>query len=164
MANSSIIGIAKNKIIKEFIKDNEIVAALGCSTNDTGEKLVNTHIFNYHQNPNTVNDVKTFITVQVHIPEAYYRDRSAIYVNPTIEIWICSHEQHMTVDNVPKITENRNDYLARLIDEKLNGRDDFGIGKLKLISNTEGSVQKDYLCRVLVFQVTDFNDSLCKTE
>lgn len=163
MANSSIIGKAKNKIIKEFIKDKEIVAALGCSTGDAGEKLVNTHIFNYHQNPNTINDVKTFITVQVHIPQPYRFD-SKIHVQPTIEIWVCSHEKHMAVDNVPKVTENRNDYLARLIDEKLNGRDDFGIGKLRLISNIEGSIQKDYLYRSLVFQALDINDSLCDIE
>ena len=163
MANSSIIGEAKNKIIKEFIKDKEIVAALGCATGESGEKLVNTHIFNYNQNPNTVNDVKTFITVQVHIPEPY-RFYSKIHVQPTIEIWVCSHEQHMVVDNVPKVTENRNDYLARLIDEKLNGRDDFGIGKLRLISNIEGSFQKDYLYRSLVFQALDINDSLCGIE
>lgn len=163
MANSSIIGKAKNKIIKEFIKDPEIVAALGCSTGEMGEKLVNTHIFNYHQNPNTINDVKTFITVQVNIPQPYRFD-SKIHVQPTIEIWICSHEQHMNVDNVPKVTENRNDYLSRLIDERLNGRDDFGIGKLRLISNIEGSSQKDYLYRALVFQGLDLNDSLCEFE
>lgn len=163
MANSSIVGVAKNKIIKEFIKDSEIVSAIGCSANETGEKLVNTHIFNYNQNPNTINDVKTFITIQVHIPQSYRFD-SNIHVQPKIEIWICSHEKHMIVDNVPKVTENRNDYLARLIDEKLNGRDDFGIGKLKLISNIEGSFQKDYLYRVLVFEGLDINDSLCKVE
>ena len=70
----------------------------------------------------------------------------------------------MNVDNVPKVTENRNDYLSRLIDERLNGRDDFGIGKLKLISNIEGSSQKDYLYRALVFQGLDLNDSLCEFE
>ena len=70
----------------------------------------------------------------------------------------------MNVDNVPKVTENRNDYLARLIDEKLNGRDDFGIGKLTLVSNVEGSYQKDWLYRTLVFKGTDVNNSLCATE
>ena len=163
MANSSIVRLAKNKIIREFIKDDEIIAAIDCDESHSGENLVNTHIFNYHQNPNTINDVKTFITVQVHIPQPYRFD-SKIYVQPIIEIWVCSHEKHMIVDNVPKITENRNDYLARLIDEKLNGRDDFGVGKLKLVSNIEGSSQKDYLYRTLVFQGLDFNDSLCDSE
>jgi hypothetical protein len=166
MANSSIVGFAKNKIIKEFIKDQAIVDAIGCDKGDVGEKLVNTHIFNYNQNPNTMNDVQTFVTVQVHIPQSYgyNNNSSSIYVSPTIEIWIISHEKHMNVDNIPKVTENRNDYLARLIDEKLNGRDDIGLGKLTLVSNVEGSFQKDYLYRTLVFKATDLNNSLCSVE
>lgn len=160
MANSSFIGNAKNKIIKEFIKDKDIVAAIGCPEEITSEQLVGTHIFSYHQNPNTINSVQTFITIQVHIPQSYGY-KSNVYVNPTIEIWVISHERHMVVDNVPKITENRNDYLARLIDEKLNGRRDFGVGELNLISNVEGSYQKDYVYRTLVFVCTDVNNSLC---
>lgn len=162
MSNSSIIGKAKNKIIKEFIKDKEIIEAINSSNVVSAEKLKGTHIFDYHQNPNTINTVETFITVQVHIPQSFYSDN--IFVSPTIEIWIISHEQHMLVDNIPKITENRNDYLSKLIDNKLNGRNDFGIGKLSLQSNIEGSYQQDYVYRKMVFVCKDINDSLCKDE
>ena len=124
MANSSIVRKAKNRIIKEFIKDKDIVAAI--DSNDIKfnepEKLIGTHIFNYNQNPNTLNKVGTFITVQVHIPQNYYSDyhgNSVIHIKPTIEIWIVSHEKHMSVDNVPKVTQNRNDYLSELIDNKI---------------------------------------------
>lgn len=163
MANSSIIGKAKNKIIKEFIKDTDIVAAINSPTIDANkpEKLVGTHIFNYHQNPNTIDTVMTFITVQIHIPQNYY-DTS--FVKPTVEIWIISHEKHMNVDNVPKVTCNRNDYLSELIDKKLNGQSGFGIGKLNLQSNIEGSYQQNYVYRKMVFQCTDLNDSLCGDE
>lgn len=162
MANSSIIGKAKKKIIKEFIKDNEIVQAIGSSKITSAEKLIGTHIFNYHQNPNTIDTVETFITIQVHIPKSFYEDET--YVKPTVEIWIISHEKHMIVDNVPKVTDNRNDYLSELIDNRLNGRSDFGIGKLKLLSNIEGSYQKDYVYRQMIFEGTDLNNSLCKDE
>ena len=70
----------------------------------------------------------------------------------------------MVVDNIPKITDNRNDYLSKLIDNKLNGRSDFGIGELKLLSNIEGSYQKDYVYRKMVFECSDLNDSLCDDE
>ena len=52
MANSSIVRIAKNKIIKEFIKDPDIIAAINSSEIKSGEpeKLINKHIFNYNQN------------------------------------------------------------------------------------------------------------------
>lgn len=167
MANSSIIRKAKNKIIKEFIRDKSIVEAINSSEikSDEPEKLIGKHIFNYNQNPHTLNIVGTFITVQVHIPQNYYDDyrgNSAIHVKPTIEIWIVSHEKHMSVDNVPKVTQNRNDYLSELIDNKINGKDGFGIGETKLISNVEGAFQQDYLFRKLMFQCLDLNWSLCE--
>lgn len=163
MANSSIIGKAKNKIIKEFIKDKEIVAAINSSEVTSPEKLKGTHIFDYHQNPHTINTVETFITVQVHIPQPFsFEDKT--FVKPTVEIWIISHEKHMVVDNVPKVTENRNDYLSRLIDNKLNGKSGFGIGKLSLIVNNEGAYQQDYVFRKMVFECLDLNSSLCVEE
>lgn len=168
MANSSIIRNAKNKIVKEFIKDQDIIAAINSSEikSNEPEKLINKHIFNYNQNPHTLNTVGTFITIQVHIPQNYYNDynSSTTRIKPTIEIWIISHEKHMIVDNVPKVTSNRNDYLSELIDRKFNGKSGFGIGKTELISNIEGAFQTDYLYRKMVFQCLDLNASLCEDE
>ena len=169
MANSSIIRKAKNKIIKEFIKDADIIAAINSSEvkSNEPEKLINKHIFDFNQNPHTLNIVGTFITIQVHIPQNYYADYNSglyIHVQPTIEIWIISHEKHMTVYNVPKVVSNRNDYLSELIDRKYNGKRGFGIGETKLISNIEGSFQADYLYRKMIFQCTDLNNSLCEDE
>lgn len=166
MANSSIIRKAKNKIVKEFIKDQDIIAAINSSEVEFNEpeKLINKHIFDYNQNPHTLNIVGTFITIQVHIPQNYYNDynSSTVHIKPTIEIWIISHEKHMVVDNVPKITSNRNDYLSELIDKKYNGKGGFGIGKTELISNIEGAFQTDYLYRKMVFQCLDLNASMCE--
>ena len=132
MANSSIIESVKNKVIKEFIKDKEIVQAINSPTVpiDSPEDLINTHIFDYNQNPNTINTVATFITVQVHIP---YTHGQTAFVKPTLEIWIISHEKHMIVNNIPKVKSNRNDYLSRLIDTKINGKDGYGIGRMNVI-------------------------------
>ena len=166
MANSTFIGEAKSKLIKELIKDSLIVKAIESPTISarTPEKLINTHIFNYNQNPNTINEVITFITVQVHIESNNYLFDKNTYVHPTIEIWIISHEKHMNVDNIPKVTENRNDYIAKLIDQKFTGKSGLGLGELTLITNIEGSFQADYLFRKMVFRGTDLNNSLCEEE
>lgn len=168
MANSSIIKKTKNKIVKEFIKDKEIVAAINSSEvkSNEPEKLIGKHIFNYNQNPHTLNIIGTFITIQVHIPQSYYDDYNASInrIKPTIEIWIISHERHMNVDNIPKITQNRNDYLSELIDNKINGKSGFGIGNTVLISNIEGAFQQDYLFRKMIFQCVDLNWSLCEED
>lgn len=166
MANSTFIGDAKSKIIKELIKDADIVKAIDSPTisSKTPEKLIGTHLFNYNQNPNTINDVITFITVQVHIQSDYSFWGKNTYVHPSVEIWIISHEKHMSVDNIPKVTENRNDYISKLIDKKFNGKSGFGLGELTLVTNIEGSFQADYVYRKIVFQGTDLNNSLCDEE
>ena len=68
MANSSIIGKIKRKIIRDFIRDSEIVSAINNTECSEPEELINTSIFNFNQNPFTINKVGTFITIQVHIP------------------------------------------------------------------------------------------------
>lgn len=166
MANSSIIGKIKNQIVKELIRDKDIVLAIDSKKVSEPEDLIYMHIFDYNQNPYTIQDVQTFITIQVHIPESYFdrQDENKTFVKPTIEIWITSHENHMKVDNVPKVKQNRNDYLSYLIDKKFNGVENYGIGKLKLVSNIESSYQQDYLFRKMIFETKDFNNSLCNSE
>lgn len=164
MANSAIVGKIKNKIIKELIKDPDIIKAIGSTevSESTPEKYLNKHIFNYHQNPYTLNIVGTFITIQVHLPSS--ADKNGTFMTAKIEIHIISHEKNMIVNNVPKITQNRNDYLGQLIDTKFNGRSGFGIGKLNLAINIEGAFRDEYLFRRLVFECTDLNNSLCEEE
>ena len=164
MANSNVIEKAKNKIVREFIKDNDIITAINSDkyTPKEPEKYINSHIFDYHQNPYTLESVQTFITVQVHITDR--ADYNGTYVLSSVEIWIISHERHMRVSEIPKVTSNRNDYLSRLIDKLLNGKDGFGLGKLKLITNVEGSFQQDYLYRKMIFEGKDINNSFCEDE
>jgi hypothetical protein len=163
MANSGIVGKSKYKIIKELIKNPDIINAIGSNISaSTPEQYINKHIFNYHQNPFTIKEVMTYITIQIHIPRI--EDKNKTFAKPTVEIWVISNERHMNVDNVPKITMNRNDYLAELIDRQLNNRSGFGLGKLMLVSNVEGALQNDYLYRRLIFECTDLNPSLCEVE
>lgn len=161
MANSYCIGNLKNKIIKELIKDSDFINAIGSQTVplNTPEKYIGTHIFDFNQNPNTINDVMTFIAVTVNIPRLF--DNGDVFIKPEIEFYIVSHERHMVVDNIPKVRQNRNDYISQLLDLKFNGRSNFSIGTLKLRSNVEGTIQQSYLYRRMVFECLDLNDSLC---
>lgn len=163
MANSSIIKKAKKKIIKELINDTEFIKALNISSFNDNEDIIGKYIIDYNQQPNTIDEKITFITIQVHIPESRFSYDNT-YVHPTIEIWIYSHYKNMKVNNIPKVSSNRNDYISEMLDKKFNGRDDFGIGKIQLVSNVEGSYQSDYLYRAMVFRGTDLNDSLCNEE
>ena len=75
MANSSIVGKAKNIIIKEFIKDIDIVRAIGdeeITSLEGSEKLVNKRIFNYHQNPNYKNPDELFRALDLILHRKHY--------------------------------------------------------------------------------------------
>lgn len=159
MANGLIISNIKNKIIKNLISDEDFVKAIEPFDIKNTEDLIDKYIFTYNQNPYTIKHSGTFITIQVHLPDEY-EIRNTVFVKPTVEIWIISHFQHLKVTNIPKVRDNRNDYISYLLDEKLNGAD-YGIGTLKLKSNIEGSYQEDYLFRKMTFVTKDLNNSLC---
>ena len=54
------------------------------------------------------------------------------------------------------------DYLSRLLEEMFNGSTKYGgAGELKTVLNTEGTYNKDFLYRHLIFETIDVNKSLC---
>ena len=52
---------------------------------------------------------------------------------------------------------NRRDNIARLINNLLNDNRDFGVGDLKLISATVGSVPTGFTSRILTYEVPSFS-------
>lgn len=174
MANSEIINDLKQAIAKEMMQDEAFYYAIDSpkiSSVEDRDQLTDYSIFSYNKNPDTITDVTTFITLQVHIPKTY--DKNNTWVVPRLEIWIYSHTDHMDVDNIPKISANRNDYISMLIDKKFNGRDTLGgskndkynlhlFGKLDLVHNVEGTYSPKFLYRQMIFELKDLNDSLCE--
>ncbi len=173
MANSSIVTALKEAVINEIIHDEQIFYAIDSpdiTTPKNADLLVYEHIFPYHMNPENLTREITLLTVQVQIPKTL--DDSNIWVVPRLEIWIITHINHMRTDNIPPVTDNRNDYISKLIDKKLNGRDTLGTskndadnlhlyGRLNFVSNTEGVFSKDYLYRQMIFEMKDVNHSFC---
>lgn len=160
MANSSSISAIKDKVIKEILKNDLLIKVIAPKD---PENLINTHIFRYHQNPNTLNTAITFLTIQVHIPKN--EEQNKRWVKPILEIWIISHEKKMNLGlSFPGITADRNDYLSQLLDDSLNGRTGFGSGELILRSNEEGAYAPNYLYRKMIFETLDLNDSWCRHE
>lgn len=160
-------------IIKELIKDETLFYAIDSSEIKDikkANKLVYKHIFPYHRIPETITETSTLITIQVHIREG--RSRNNTFIIPTLEFWIYSHQGHMEVNNIPKVSDTRNDYISRLIDKKFNGRSSFGgnkeakndiytCGPLTLILNEEGSTTQGFLYRRMIFETKDLNNTLC---
>lgn len=162
MANSYIVTSLKDEIIDEICNDDALFHAIDPNLSnaniENGGDLINTHIFRYNKNPNTISDTITFLTVMV---DTHRRDRNGKFVTPTLTIWIYTHNKHMNVENIKGIRDNRNDYISKLLDLKFNGTSR-GIGTLFLTSNIEGTYNEDFLYRRMIFETVDINNSMCR--
>lgn len=176
MANSELVSDLKSAIAKELVKDEALFYAI--DSNDINDfkqanKLMYKHIYPYHRITETVTETSTFITFQVHIREMSSWNKR--WIAAILEIYIYSHDKHMKVENIPKVTDNRNDYIAKLLDKKFNGRSSFGNNKdpkndvrlydnLSLTLNEEGATTQGFLYRHMMFKTKDLNNAPCKDE
>lgn len=164
MANGTVIHDLKDNVVKALASDEDIFRAFDATDCENGGDLIGTHIFKYNRHPETITDVRTFMTVMVHLQtktQGYFnKTQRHTFITPVLDIWIYSHYEHM--DMTYPIKDNRNDYLAMMVNSKLNGSSEYGgIGKLSLIQDTEGSIALKFLYRNLVFETIDLNDSVC---
>lgn len=149
----------KNKIIGELSQDEEIINALGLNPGEDPDDLVWQRIMPHMFVPQTEEEVKSYILVEIDIPERrsrYNNNDNDIWVHPTIIFYVLVHQEDMHMDIVGE-SGTRMDYLAEVIEGKYEGRQDFGVGALQLKSDVAGSVNTTYRFRQLVFDVVDVN-------
>lgn len=157
MAKSKVIREWKNKIVSELSQDDEIINALGLNDDEDPDDLVWKRIFPHYYVESVETVVRTYILVEIDIPERrtrYGSSDSNIWVHPTIVFYVLTHQEDMHMNMVGE-SGTRMDYLAELIEEKYEGRQDFGVGTLQLKSDTAGSVNTTYRFRQLVFEAVD---------
>jgi hypothetical protein len=157
MPKSKCIREWKNKIVSELSQDDEIINALGLNDDESPDDLVWKRIFPHYFVEKTESEVKTYLLVEIDIPERrtrYGSSDSNIWVHPTIVFYVLTHQEDMHMNMVGE-SGTRMDYLAELIEEKYEGRQDFGVGTLQLKSDTAGSVNTTYRFRQLVFEAVD---------
>lgn len=154
MSKSKCIREWKNKIVSELSQDEEIINALGLNPDEDPDDLVWHRLFPHYFIPQTEESVRSYLLVEIDIPERrtrYGSSDSNIWVHPTIVFYVLTHQEDMHM-NLPGESGTRMDYLAELIEEKYEGRQDFGAGILQLKSDTAGSVNTTYRFRQLVFE------------
>lgn len=159
MGKSKCIREYKNKIISELSQDDEIINALGLNDDESPDDLVWVRFFPHYYIPRTEEIVKTYIAVEVDIPERrirYGNSESPIWVHPTIIFHVLTHQEDMRMNMVGE-SGTRMDYISELIEDKYQGRLDFGAGALELKSDTAGYVNMTYRHRQLVFEAVDVN-------
>lgn len=164
MARSKCIRAWKNQIMSELSQDDEIINALGLNPDESPDDLVWVRLYPHYYIPQTETDVKTYILVEIDIPERrsrYNSNDNSIWVHPTIVFYVLTHQEDMRM-NIAGESGTRMDYLAELIEDRYEGKRGFGVGGLVLKSDIAGSVNTTYRFRQLVFEAVDIEDGLCE--
>lgn len=157
MANSKYISMYKNKILTELLNDELFLQVLDVTEAEIENGLVYSRLYPYFYITGTQTTVKTYICIEINNNS---NSRDDTYSHPQIVFNIISHQNDMKL-NLAGVSAIKTDYLSEIIDEKFNGADGYGVGKLILKSNTAGSINEVYRYRQLVFKSIDINDSVC---
>lgn len=143
--------------MSELSQDDTIIEALGLNPDESPDDLVWKRYFPHYFIPQTESEVRTYLLVEIDIPERrtrYGSSESNIWVHPTIIFYVLTHQEDMHM-NLAGESGTRMDYLAELIEDKYEGRQDFGVGVLQLKSDVAGSINQTYRYRQLVFEAVD---------
>jgi len=149
--NSKEIPQFKRKIMKYLISDKDLVWLVD-SNAEYPDDLIYRNLFPYNRIPETEQEVMTYITVMVDIPTIY--NKNDMLRNVTLRIRIYSHADIMQVKGRDG---DRIDEISARIDELLNESMDFGIGYVKLSSNTEHVLDSRHHYREMLFKTDSLN-------
>lgn len=144
----------KNLLMKEICSDPKIVKLVTGNENASvpNHGLPYTQVFPYEYIPETVDDGKTFICLDVDIVAV---PNKTFYI-PVIYVWIFTHKSRMRVEG-EKGGAVLLDELSVAINNKLNGSRYYGMGELKLDSVGRFKPITDFMGRTMVYYAKDFN-------
>lgn len=136
----------KNKALSMIQNDDEIMSLLDMTPEEADDPMY-VRLFPYNHIPETIEETKVYITVQVSIPRIMW---GRIWANPRMTIRVISHQDKMKLTE-PGISATRIDYIAELIIKMFQGIKGFGGGTLELATNYEDLYNYLFHYRELVF-------------
>lgn len=165
--NLEELGEYKHKIASMLATDEDIINALlgdVSEDEDTDELLLGDskdskgHIYEFEYVPGINETTDTFICMETTIASAPTDATYRIY----LYVFPYCHKKIMMSYKKSGMSGTKADILASYIDKKLNGAKDFGIGRVRLISNDIYKPIDNYYGRCLVYEAVDFNRKLGK--
>ena len=144
----------KNKLMQDLCSDPDIVRLVTGNSNATvpNHDLPYTQVFPYEYVPETVDDGKTYICIEVDIASV---PNKTFYL-PVVYVWAFTHKSRMRVQT-DKGGSVLVDELAAAIDRVVNGSRYYGLGTLELDSAPHFKPVTDYLGRALIYRTREFN-------
>lgn len=140
----------KNKFMDDILSDDSIVKLINNKYSiSNSANLVYKQVFPYEYVPETVEEGKTIICIDVDIMGTTGK---MIYL-PTIFVWVFTHKSLL------RLPEGgvRTDKLCSKICEKLNGSMFYGLGELELYSVKRFAPMTDFNGKCMTFHAKDIS-------
>ncbi|MCL2020437.1 MAG: hypothetical protein FWG70_11895 [Oscillospiraceae bacterium] len=157
----AIINITDYKmdLIKELTSSSEIIEILDSQADgyikDEPTSLIYRNLWPYLKVPDIQTSADCHLLIAVDI--ASVNRLNPTYAKYLITIWCLCHQNRMWVD---KRIGTRTDLLAQEVLKLLDGRQNFGFSELRLESNRELILNKNYQYRELKFTCNDLRRSV----
>jgi len=162
------LGKDKDIIIKTFSENEDIISLILPTYNkETATEdldiILKRHLYKTIEIDNTQGDSKVYICVETYIPlvDSDTIKEIGIVINVFCHESLLDLSQAETIKSISKgLFGNRIDQTIDLIDRCLNGKQDMGIGKLRLRNrNPIGIYQpkNNYYGKSMEYVLTDFN-------
>jgi hypothetical protein len=149
MGNSYEITRYKQQIMSLFINNEDIVRLIDNKEIENTEDLINENIYYYLRVPDPPEEEKTYICIEVDIPDAQ-STYNKLMRELVITIYIITHERLM-----PTPEGTRTDLLSAEIDKTLSTQTVIGKSQMELLSNNANGIGVKHRCRIMTFTVQD---------
>lgn len=140
----------KEALLQTFLCDQKLVDMIS-GQDDTPLPALDlryNQVFPYAWLNETIDEAKTFVCFEVDIPSI----ETIAVKNCYLYVWVFTHEKLMRTKEGVLV-----DRIVNRVDELLNGRTEYGFGRLKLESCLRIAPNVDYYGRVLKYFVQDWN-------
>lgn len=150
----------KDTLIRGIISNPKIVAGIDSQSPDYDPKLSYTllfrNIFPWHKVSEVQTRADTYILIAVSTRNI--NRKNTAFIERRISIMVVAHDSRMRLGDATRI-----DYIGEELTAMLHNSRDYGVGVMRIMSDDEFVLpsQHDYVCRELVFHVTDMPESLC---
>lgn len=159
MANSNEITRYKQQLMSLIIGNEKIVNLINEAevTEENAEDLINSNIFNYIRIPDAPEEEKTYICIEVDIPNMRYSSSNKLFKELILTVYIITHERLMsTIEG-----GTRTDLISAELDTMLTGYKGIGFTAIECVSNVSNGIGVKHRCRIMTFATQDLIKSEC---
>lgn len=149
------VGTYKNRLLSAIIKSQDVCETIlgkDYDTTNVDEQLIYHNVFPYLYVDETQTKQESYICIEVDVP----RTMDFAFKDMKIIVWCYCHKGIMKYSKKGYLG-TRADILSDIVDRFLNSSNNFGLGRLKLQSNTHFFPSKEYYGRQLIYSCPEFN-------